>query len=264
MATPAPRPAPGEARRDDRLAVAHAAIARNPNWYHTLELAPGVITPGRIDLRRVAPKLLPGDLTGKRALDIGTFDGFWAFEMEQRGAEVVAIDLDAVSDAQLPPNNRQALERSADELGLELGLGFRLAAEVLGSRARRLACDVMELAPERVGGPVDVAFIGALLVHLRDPVRALERIHATLKPGGALIQLEGVSRRLSLLHPRRPVAELQTLGTQFNWWYPNRATLEAWLRTAGFVAVTDRGQHRPPQRPPMADRYRAIVSRRPA
>jgi SAM-dependent methyltransferase len=263
MVMPAPRPAPGEAGPGDRLAAARDAIARNPNWYHTLELAPGVVTPGRIDLRRVAAKLLPEDLAGKRALDVGTFDGFWAFELEKRGAEVVAIDLDAVSDAQLPPNNRQALERSADQLEVELGLGFRLAAELIGSCARRVSCDVLKLSPERVGGQVDVVFMGALLVHLRDPVRALERIHATLKPGGSLFQLEGVSRRLSLLHRRRPVAEIQTLDTQFNWWYPNRAALEAWLRTAGFVSITDRGEYRPPQRPPMADRYRALVSRRP-
>ena len=33
-------------------------------------------------------------LDGKRCLDVGTYDGFWAFEIEQRGAkEVVAVDV---------------------------------------------------------------------------------------------------------------------------------------------------------------------------
>jgi SAM-dependent methyltransferase len=262
MATRAPRAAPVEEASDEQEA-AREVIGRNDAWYHTLELAPGIVTPGRIDLRKVAAKLLPDDLSGMRALDVGTFDGFWAFELEKRGAEVVAIDLDAVGAAELPPNNRGALEEAAEELRVELGLGFRLASRHLRSDVRLVSCDVLELSTEKIDGPVDIAFMGALLVHLRDPVRALERIRATLVPGGRLLQLEGVSRRMSLLHPRRPVAHLQTLDTQFNWWYPNHAALKAWLRTAGFVEITDLGLYRPPQRRPMADWYRGLRSRRP-
>ncbi|MCL4414877.1 MAG: hypothetical protein M1522_09075, partial [Actinobacteria bacterium] len=42
-------------------------------WYHTMELAPGVVTPGWFDLRPVAGKvgLAPG-LSGMRCLDVGT------------------------------------------------------------------------------------------------------------------------------------------------------------------------------------------------
>ena len=52
----------------------------NPRWYHTIELAPGEVTPGLVDLRAVAPRVLPARIEG-RALDVGTYDGFWAFEM---------------------------------------------------------------------------------------------------------------------------------------------------------------------------------------
>src|SRR5919201_5774181 len=64
-------------------------------WYHTIELAPGVVTPGWFDTRKVVGRLpLPASLAGMWCLDIGTFDGFWAFEMERRGAEeVLAIDI---------------------------------------------------------------------------------------------------------------------------------------------------------------------------
>jgi tRNA (mo5U34)-methyltransferase len=64
-------------------------------WYHTLELAPGVETPGFFDLRPLLREFpLPPSLAGMRCLDVGTFDGFWAFAMERRGAaEVVAIDV---------------------------------------------------------------------------------------------------------------------------------------------------------------------------
>jgi SAM-dependent methyltransferase len=239
-------------------------VAENPVWYHTLELAPGVLTPGQIDLRRVAGKLLPDDLRGLRALDVGTFDGFWAFELERRGADVVAIDVERAEAADWPPTTRPRLERELSELGVELGRGFELAAELRGSSARRVICDVLELTPERIGGPVDVAFMGALLIHLRDPVLALQRVRGALTPGGTLYQLEAISLRLSLLHPRRPLARLQTLETPFNWWLPNWAALKAWLRTAGFTEVRGLGLHRPPQRKPMDDWFGGAVSRGPA
>lgn len=38
--------------------------------------------------------------------------------------------------------------------------------------------DVRELTPEAIGGQVDLAFIGALLLHLRDPFGALETFTA--------------------------------------------------------------------------------------
>ena len=185
----------------DRVAAARAAIEANPVWYHTLELAPGVITPGHVDLRGVAAKILPDNLNGKRALDVGTFDGFWAFELERRGAEVV-IDIESVGDGQLIPANRARMERATRELDIQLGRGFRIARDLLGARAKRVVCDVVDLAPEAIGGRVDVAFMGALLVHLRDPVRALERIRESLVPGGELYQLELISLWLSVFTPQ--------------------------------------------------------------
>ena len=121
------------------------------------------------------PQGAAGRPGGKRALDVGTFDGFWAFEMERRGADVVAIDVPTLEAAEWPEVNRERLEATAREWGLELGRGFRLAAEALGSSVERIECHVQELARDRIGGPVDFVFSGAILLHLRDPVGALER-----------------------------------------------------------------------------------------
>jgi hypothetical protein len=137
-----------------------------------------------------------------------------------------------------------------------------LAAELLASGVRRVECNVLDLAEARIGGTVDLAFMGALLVHLRDPVQALERIRGVLAPAGELYQLEAFSIPLSLMHPRRPVAHLQTLNTSFNWWYPNWAMLRSWLITSGFGDVRSRGIYHPPQRRPMRDFYRGVSSRR--
>jgi SAM-dependent methyltransferase len=256
----APREATGD---DERVAAARRALTENPSlWYHTIELAPGVVTPGFIDLRKTAERVLPDDLTGVRVLDVGTFDGFWAFEMERRGAEVVAIDLERIELAEFPPLRRQKLEERREEEGFELGIGFRLAAEAIGSQVSRVVCNVYDLNPEAIGGPVDMALNGATLTHLRDPVRALERIHGALIPGGRLLSLEPFSVPLTLRARRRPSAEFRAASTDYTWWLPNLAAIAAWLNAAAFTDVERLAITKPPSMEPA--RYVAFSCRRPS
>jgi SAM-dependent methyltransferase len=242
-------------------AKARDALRSNPTWYHTIELAPGVVTPGHIDLRGTAERVLPSDLSGLRALDIGTFDGFWAFEMERRGAEVVAIDTDRISANEWPPRDRARLDAAAAEWGVELGRGFRIAAEALGSGAEHVTCDVYDLSPEVIGGEVDIAFCGALLLHLRDPVRALERIRATVRDSGELRLLEPISPALTALFPRRPAARFDADRTEFNWWVANLAALRAWCWTAGFAETRRLAFVRPPSVTRMRQLHVALSAR---
>ncbi len=221
-------------------------MGENPHWYHSIELAPGEVTAGHVDLRAIAPAVLPASLAGRRALDVGTFDGFWAFELERRGAEVVATDVPRLDAAEWPPANRERLEAAAVELNVELGRGFRIAAEALGSAVRRVEVSVYDLDADAIGGPVDFAFVGALLLHLRDPVLALERVRGVLAPGGRLTLLEPVDPITSLLAPRRPAARFQATATDFNWWAANVACLRAWLDAAGFERVARGGLFRGP------------------
>jgi SAM-dependent methyltransferase len=251
-----------EVSERDNTAAARQTVGANPVWYHTIELAPGVVTPGYVDMRPVAGRLLPDDMGGMRALDIGTFDGFWAFEMERRGArEVVAIDVEQIDDAEWPPHKREQLKRDVDARGVELGRGFSLAADALESSVRRVVCNVYDLEPERIGGPVNLAFSGTILLHLRDPVRGLERIRSVLAPGGELRLIEPFSVALTLRAPRTPAARFSTLDTPFNWWLPNLATLDAWLRTAGFERIRRLGIVRPPARREMRQPYVGLAYR---
>jgi SAM-dependent methyltransferase len=207
-------------------------------WYHAIELAPGVVTPGRVDWRGHASKILPSDLSGKRALDVATFDGFWAFELERRGAEVTALDLASFSQVEIPPPNR---ERILSEVGDHVpGERFHLAARIIGSTVNRVEGPVYELDAELIGGPVDVALIGDLLLHLRDPVRALERVRSVLAPGGRLYLVEQVSALLTVLRPRRAAASMQARVTDFNWWVANARCLRDWLELAGFERIERR------------------------
>ena len=101
-------------------------------WYHTLELAPGVETPGWHDTRPIVSEIpFPASLEGKRCLDVGTFDGFWAFEMERRGAaSVTAIDIEDPEDLDWPASLRADHDKSLDETKGERLVAFYSTKDV--------------------------------------------------------------------------------------------------------------------------------------
>jgi tRNA (mo5U34)-methyltransferase len=210
-----------------------ARVASNPLWYHALELAPGVVTPGWFDVRTIMDRVPFPDVRGKRCLDIGTYDGFFAFEMERRGAaEVIATDISDHAHWDWPPDMRaQGPQRLAEIAGPEKGLGFRIAKELLGSSAERVECSIYELSPERLG-TFDVVVCGSLLLHLRDPLRALEAVRSVC--GGVFFSGEEIRLGLSLLNRNRPVAELNGSGALCQWWVPTAAGHERMVFASGF------------------------------
>jgi len=203
-------------------------------WYHTIELAPGLTTPGWFDTRSaVADVRFPSQLDGRRALDVGTFDGFWAFEMERRGAaEVVAIDLLDPRKWDWPYGSDDAVIQEMNKMKAA-GTGFDLAADVLESSVRRLELSVYDLDPAVVG-EFDFAYVGSLLLHLRDPVLALERVRSVVH--GEVLMVDAIDAELARLFPRRPVATLDGRGRPW-WWRPNPAGLAQMATAAGLTVV---------------------------
>jgi len=209
----------------------HAAVDSNPLWYHSIDLG-GIVTPGWFDLRPIVERMPWPDVAGKRCLDVGTYDGFLAFELERRGAAaVVATDLDD-HDRWDWPHATRALgpARLAEVAGRRKGLGFDIASEALGSAVEKRERSVYELDPE-VDGTFDVVVCGSLLLHLRDPVRALERIRAVC--AGTFLSAEQIDVRLTMLRPRLPVARFRG-GERVQWWIPNRAAHRRMLEAGGF------------------------------
>jgi tRNA (mo5U34)-methyltransferase len=217
-------------------------VASVASWYHTLDLAPGVTTPGFFDLRPIADQLPWPDVAGKRVLDVGTFDGFFAFEMERRGAtEIVAVDLGDHRKLDWPPDFRDQAVAAMGESGWEVpGTGFHLAAEALESVANWRPMSIYDLNPKELG-QFDVVTVGSLLLHLRDPVRALEAVRSVTRPDGVIMSSEPIDLRLNMLARRRPLFTLNGSGSRCQWWNFNAAGRERLLFAAGFD-VKERSQ----------------------
>ncbi len=147
-------------------------------FYHSVDVPSHGHAPGPWDLRGGVDDYLGRvDLRGKRVLDVGAASGFLSFEMERRGASVVAYDLCEEQDWDSVPYARHEHEfvaRGRREHVRRLNNSFWLCHRAFGSAARMAHGTVYEV-PEALG-PVDVATIGCLLLHLRDPFLALERV----------------------------------------------------------------------------------------
>jgi tRNA (mo5U34)-methyltransferase len=184
------------------------------DWWHTIELAPGVVTPGGWELRPTAAELPWPDVRGKRCLDVGTADGFWAFELERRGAaEVVATDL---------PSAFQQKARAR----------FELARELRGSRVVYEERDVYDL-----DGEYDVVFMGFVLQMVRDPLGALEAIRGVCR--GHLLLLDTISLPLSLLPS--PLARLDARRNALEHFVFNRRGMRKAVELAGWTVEAQTG-----------------------
>jgi tRNA (mo5U34)-methyltransferase len=209
-----------------------AESVRRLDWYHTIELGPGVVTEGVYDLRPYVHRYgLPERMDGMRALDVGTFDGFWAFEMERRGAEVVAIDVEDDRYFDWPASRRPVQFTMREQ-----GAGFEIAKRALGSSVDRRLSSVYDATPERLG-TFDLVFCGSVLIHLRDQVLALERIAALCT--GTFVSVEAYDRWLSLL-PFAAARYRALRESSVVFWEPNLRAWREMLTTAGFRAVEQR------------------------
>ncbi len=182
-------------------------------WWHSIDLGDGRITPGVRGIddlrRRYASFELPDDLTGKRILDIGCWDGFYSFEAERHGAEVVAVDC----------------WRSEK---------FFEAHRALNSRVEFHEMSVYEIDREKLGTFDIVLFLG-VLYHLQHPLLALQLV-CEVTTNIAVIESHTIDDILSTTSPVMEFYEMDELGGQYdNWWGPNTNCLIKMARTAGFA-----------------------------
>lgn len=214
---------------DEHVQDAAAQVLReelrkfNGSWHSPINLGHGVITAGRNIQRRFTRRLrllqLPKNMTNMRVLDIGTWDGFFAFEFERRGAKVLAID-NWNDDKQFAT--------------------FLFARKQLNSKVEYMKMDVHDLDPNLVG-KFDIVFFAGMLYHLRYPLNVLEKIRSVTE--GCLI-LETVIM-VPFIHEHFPMkaffpGDEEANASGRSWGIAGAATIP-WLKealhSAGFTRI---------------------------
>ncbi|HON55857.1 MAG TPA: DUF1698 domain-containing protein [bacterium] len=196
-----------------------------PFWWHKIEVGYGLLTPGHQGginnklatyetLQRIK---MPKDLSGKKVLDIGTWDGYFSFEAEKRGAkEILAID------------NHYRLEKNIGSSG------FEIAKKILASKVKYKILDVYDISPEKIGYFDVVLFLG-VLYHLKHPLLALEMI-SNITNNLMILETYYVNKyekdMIGIFYEKNELNDDST-----NWWGFNKKCLEALIRTAGFKKV---------------------------
>lgn len=141
-------------------------------FYHTIDLPIYGLQLGKWDLRSgIEAYLGPAELRGRRVLEIGTSNGYVCFELERRGAEVVAFDLDETRTFDVNRPISEEVRRDHLDGIRRRKNAWWLTHRLLGSRARVAYGHVNHL-PAGLG-EFDVGFIGNVLQHLQDPVGAV-------------------------------------------------------------------------------------------
>lgn len=208
------------------------------NWYHSFEVLPGFLTPGRhfTDAAKIFNERfhLPEDLRGCKALDIGALDGPYTFELERRGADVVAVD---IQDPDLT--------------------GFNVAKSLRQSKAQYIQGSVYEIS-RLISDRFDIITYFGVWYHLKHPLLAFDQI-ARVITGDGLLLVEGECIR-SYTQPGSEHDKASDLALamadsdipitlfyagpykedQWSWFVPNRACVQEWLRASGFQ-LTDYG-----------------------
>jgi tRNA (mo5U34)-methyltransferase len=165
-------------------AVARATVEAVPFWFHTFALnrAEGIYTCGAARDHRYRMSMIPDDFAGMSVLDVGTFDGFYAFLAEHRGAaRVVAVD------------NEQYRLWVASQWGVELqgGDGFRAIHRLLGSAVEYRRMDAFEL--DGLDERFDLVYCCGILHRVENPLGLLRVLRGrTARGGSVLVETYGV------------------------------------------------------------------------
>jgi tRNA (mo5U34)-methyltransferase len=204
------------------------ARANAIDWWHSgIDLGEGVVTQGRsYPERNLLPYLgLPDDLTDTTVLDICTWDGFMAFECEERGARVTAVDSFAWD------KRKSATLTGWHKTGRD---GFDLAHDARRSQVWPVQVDVLNLDAAKLGTFDIVLFLG-VLYHMRHPLLALEKVAPLV--GDLLILESHIDMVRDDVACMRFYAGDELNDDATNWWGPNPKCIEAMLKDVGFADV---------------------------
>jgi hypothetical protein len=217
-------------------------------FYHTMDIPNYGIVRGEWDLRgKEAAYLGNTSFAGKRVLEIGTASGHLCFTMEKMGANVVAYDLSDEQDWDIVPYAGYDYEQhiSARKAHIRrLNNGYWFAHSANKSGAKVVYGTIYEI-PENIG-QFDICTFGSILLHLRDPFLALQRVTAHVREtaivtdvasglrGRVLSMAEALSgiRLICFLPNARKLKPFET------WWRLSPGLVSEFLQILGFAHTT--------------------------
>jgi hypothetical protein len=235
-----------DARRSQRLqgkeraisdAILKAEVMRR-KWYHRLDLGNGVVTPGLKweELWNNTRQIRGGiDYINKTVLDLGSWDGMWAFEAEALGASIVVAS-DCINHWHFPWHQgmgNQLLVREA--LYSDIIPMWNVPPTNLRHRL-----DVMLPSHPGLKRGFDIVQHLGLLYHLRDPMLSLAQARAVLRDGGTLL-LETAVHRLDTASAMHFNSGGKAIYDDFTtWWAPSLPCLREMLGASLFTVVKER------------------------
>jgi SAM-dependent methyltransferase len=222
------------------------------SWYHTIDLGDGLVTPGDYDYRAsLAHYRLPANLAGRSVLDVGSATGFFAFEMEKRGGQVVSVELPSLAAWDMVRRERDRIVQGliercqatdADHAYHRLLDGpFQFCHRLLKSGVRRHYSSIYDLTPGALGTDgFDLIFLADVFSHLQAPLPALD-VLANLCRDRLILACDLVGDPED-----RPILQYVAApdGTVANrsWWMANFTAVKQMLRTVGFRRVEIGGE----------------------
>ena len=194
----------------------------------------------------------PLDLRGKRVLEIGPANGFYTFEMERRGAMVTACELSDSDPWDIIPHsrvNKEELSKSFQTHLQQLRNAFWFCHKRFESRSRVFHSSVYNLDLASDLGQFEVSTIFNVLLHLRDPFSALQRMAERTQKTIVIMETEpyAESRKkvlLTRLLRRLPCqifyARAKDKVNTHTWWHLSPRIIEEFLKILGFSPVSTR------------------------
>jgi SAM-dependent methyltransferase len=210
-------------------------------------------------------------MQGMTVLDVGSATGFFAFEFERRGAQVVSLEIPSLAALDRFPGQtaQQTLQKiremlvpgtighlkaevekyTADELYFYLLSGpFEFCRKLLNSRVERRLATVYELSEAALGTcGFDLVFMGDVLLHTLNPLQALAAVAPLCRGVLVLSQMmpEASDGQPAMIY----VGGQDPILDHVSWWLPNIECLVQLLKKLGFRDVTEVGHHTGIHRP---------------
>jgi SAM-dependent methyltransferase len=217
-------------------------------WYHSYYFDNGYEVRGDYNIGADVHEYgFPESMSGLRVLDCRTGAGWFAHYFEQLGAEVVTVDSRGYEafdvyggDPSFEPPADSAPDRfdtnGEPVFDSAVSKGFWVMKNLLGSGVQFKNARLYDLGPELFGGELfDLVFLGAILCHVRDPIRALMAARRICR--GTVI----ASTPVITGEPESEVLPRQYLPftaiDRISWWVPNEACFRHWFLAAGFTDV---------------------------